>query len=615
MASFGIASQVLKIVPASNKAERPSASGARETDQGFLNHLEQAIERRDEALDRAAARAEARETASATDNATPRGESVSEAARNQEMRKEKTADGTAQNSDNDPVTGGDEITNEPISAEDDAAPGHDDEQPTKSAAASTEDGAGESGDTGSSNHTSESVAPETTTAGSGDNPMGPTAPDTATATSPVEGEIIVAATGTPYDSEDVTSPLAATGDADEQAAMVPGNADDAVEGAAAPAAVSTAPAPVLQAGQAGDADAPDGPVQPVPATDTAAQPVTGAKDDVPAEIAATAAATPGTELASAVSGAMSATGKGSGKPQENAGQTSHSEGPKVVLTPKSDGEIKRPMSSGNVQVAGVNEAEAGTADASSKSKGFTPTVVPGQRQTDGQTTQTGLQNALASVTENPGGESNSALKLASLVNSASTAPSNSADAPKAAPATTQATAPLPQTAAAGVANPQALQNSSSLSSPLRAAPPPPPNPAAFQVAIHVARALDDGLERINIRLHPANLGRVDVKIEVAQDGRVTATVIADKADTLDMLQRDSRALERALQEAGLRTDSESLNFGLRGERDHGKAGESGEDKQHADGQDDDGLDDVDMHGVIPPSRPLSAQAGALDIFV
>ena len=162
---------------------------------------------------------------------------------------------------------------------------------------------------------------------------------------------------------------------------------------------------------------------------------------------------------------------------------------------------------------------------------------------------------------------------------------------------------------------QAIQNSSTLASPLRAAPPPPPNPAAFQVAIHVARALDDGLERINIRLHPANLGRVDVKLEVAHDGRVTATVIADKADTLDMLQRDSRALERALQEAGLRTDSESLNFGLRGEQDDGKAGESGEGKQHADGQDDDGLDDVDMHGVIPPSRPLSAQAGALDIFV
>ena len=105
---------------------------------------------------------------------------------------------------------------------------------------------------------------------------------------------------------------------------------------------------------------------------------------------------------------------------------------------------------------------------------------------------------------------------------------------------------------------------------------------------------------------------IEVKLEVTQDGRVTATVIADKADTLDMLQRDSRALERALQEAGLHTDSESLNFGLRDKPGHD---ESGEGDQHADGQNDDGLDDIDVHGVIPPPRPLSAQAGALDIFV
>ena len=151
---------------------------------------------------------------------------------------------------------------------------------------------------------------------------------------------------------------------------------------------------------------------------------------------------------------------------------------------------------------------------------------------------------------------------------------------------------------------------------MSAAPPPPaPNPAAFQVAIHVARAIDDGLDQIKIRLHPANLGRVDVKLEVAADGRVTATVIADKADTLDMLQRDSRALERSLQDAGLRADSESLNFGLRGEQDQDKAGESGEGDQLADGQNDDGLNEADPFGDIPPSRPLTAQTGALDIFV
>jgi len=169
-----------------------------------------------------------------------------------------------------------------------------------------------------------------------------------------------------------------------------------------------------------------------------------------------------------------------------------------------------------------------------------------------------------------------------------------------------------------VANLQALQTASAQAAPLRAAaaapPTPAPNPASFQVAVHVARAINDGLDQIKIRLHPANLGRVEVKLELAPDGRVSATVIADKSDTLDMLQRDSRALERALQDAGLRTDSESLSFGLRGEQDD-EAGKSGEGDQQADGQNDDGLEDDDPYGVIPPSRPLLAQAGALDIFV
>ena len=600
MAAFGMALQVLQIVPASSKAERPSVFSTREADQDFLNNLKDVMERRDEALDKAAARAEAREAADTDDETPRRGEGVSEAAPNHEKRKESAADDTAGSSDNDPVTDGDEVTNEPTSAEGDAAPREDEEQPSETADASTKD------DTG------DSVASDTAAAENG-NRLNETVSGSVTVTSPAEGETVVAAAGTPSAGENVTAALKATDVTADQGAAVPGNADEVIEAGAAPTNVSTAPAAVLAAAQTVDDTTSGAPVEPVQATDTAAQSDSSAKDIAPAQLAAAAA--PGEELASAVSGAMSVAGKGNGKPQETVGRANQTEAPKVVLTPKTDGDVKRPMDSGAVHVASAEDGEAGAAGSSSKSKGFAPTAVSGNRQSSAQATQTGLQNALASVTNTQGEESNSALKLASLVNSASTAPSGSADAPKATPASSSATAPLPQAAAA--ANPQALQNTSNLASPLRAAPPPPPppNPAAFQVAIHVARALDDGLERINIRLHPANLGRVEVKLEVAQDGRVTVTVIADKADTLDMLQRDSRALERALQDAGLRTDSESLNFGLRDGQDRDEADEAGEGDQHADGQNDDDLDGIGVHGVIPPSRPLSAQAGALDIFV
>jgi flagellar hook-length control protein FliK len=65
-------------------------------------------------------------------------------------------------------------------------------------------------------------------------------------------------------------------------------------------------------------------------------------------------------------------------------------------------------------------------------------------------------------------------------------------------------------------------------------------------------------------LYPADLGRVEVRLEWADDGALRAVISAERSETLDLLQRDSRALDRALQDAGLKTDSGSLSFDLRG---------------------------------------------------
>ncbi|WP_425598607.1 flagellar hook-length control protein FliK [Azospirillum brasilense] len=92
--------------------------------------------------------------------------------------------------------------------------------------------------------------------------------------------------------------------------------------------------------------------------------------------------------------------------------------------------------------------------------------------------------------------------------------------------------------------------------------------------------MSDGNDQFTINLRPAELGRIDIKLEIGQDGRVTASVAVEKAQTLELLQRDSRNLERALQDAGLKADSNSLNFSLRGEggqsfQDSGRQGGSG----------------------------------------
>jgi hypothetical protein len=91
-----------------------------------------------------------------------------------------------------------------------------------------------------------------------------------------------------------------------------------------------------------------------------------------------------------------------------------------------------------------------------------------------------------------------------------------------------------------------------------------------QVSVQITKAIKDGVDRINIQLRPEHMGRVDVRLEVNADGRVQASVTADNKGTLDMLQRDSRELERALQQAGLQTDTGSLNFSLRGQSGQGQ---------------------------------------------
>ncbi len=97
--------------------------------------------------------------------------------------------------------------------------------------------------------------------------------------------------------------------------------------------------------------------------------------------------------------------------------------------------------------------------------------------------------------------------------------------------------------------------------PARSAVPTPP---AAQIAVHIVRAAADGVSRFNVQMHPAELGRVEVKLEVSRDGAVHARVYADRQETVDQLQRDSRVLERALQDAGLKADSQNLEFSLRG---------------------------------------------------
>jgi len=84
-----------------------------------------------------------------------------------------------------------------------------------------------------------------------------------------------------------------------------------------------------------------------------------------------------------------------------------------------------------------------------------------------------------------------------------------------------------------------------------------------QVAFEVARHFEAGNTRFQIRLDPADLGRIDVKLDLDKSGTVSAHMFVERPETLDLMMRDQRALQQALQQAGLDASKTSLEFSLR----------------------------------------------------
>jgi flagellar hook-length control protein FliK len=95
---------------------------------------------------------------------------------------------------------------------------------------------------------------------------------------------------------------------------------------------------------------------------------------------------------------------------------------------------------------------------------------------------------------------------------------------------------------------------------------PGPHRATQQVALQITKALDQDRTEIRIRLDPPELGEVDIQLEF-RDLRLSASVSAERPDTLDLLQRDSRALARALRDAGLELADSDLSFAYNGRND------------------------------------------------
>jgi flagellar hook-length control protein FliK len=101
------------------------------------------------------------------------------------------------------------------------------------------------------------------------------------------------------------------------------------------------------------------------------------------------------------------------------------------------------------------------------------------------------------------------------------------------------------------------------------------------LAVAIAARAQAGSSQFDIRLDPPELGRIDVRLGVDGSGQVTTHVTVDRADTLQLLQSQQPQLQQALEQAGLKTADNGLQFTLRDQSFAGQNGGSGGQQQQA----------------------------------
>lgn len=138
-----------------------------------------------------------------------------------------------------------------------------------------------------------------------------------------------------------------------------------------------------------------------------------------------------------------------------------------------------------------------------------------------------------------------------------------------------------------------------------------PPVALESLAVEIATRAQAGNTRFEIRLDPPELGRIDVRLDIDRSGQVTSRLLVERAETLDVLRRDAHQLERALQDAGLKTSDNALQFSLRDQAFADRNGRGDTGQQH--GMIDD--PELPQSEALPVVYGLTLRDGSIDIRV
>ena len=102
----------------------------------------------------------------------------------------------------------------------------------------------------------------------------------------------------------------------------------------------------------------------------------------------------------------------------------------------------------------------------------------------------------------------------------------------------------------------------------------PPEAVAY-LSAQLIKRMEGAASRFEMQLHPADLGRVDVRLHITQDGRLNAQLAFDNPLAATDFRAQADTLRRSLEQAGFTLSDGSLSFtdrGAQGHSDHGGSG-------------------------------------------
>lgn len=80
-----------------------------------------------------------------------------------------------------------------------------------------------------------------------------------------------------------------------------------------------------------------------------------------------------------------------------------------------------------------------------------------------------------------------------------------------------------------------------------------------QMNASIKKNIQSDKTEFTIKLKPIELGDINIKLEFAHDGKVQTVINVEKSETLDMLQKDTKTLEKMLKDAGLNNNEFIFN--------------------------------------------------------